>query len=221
MGIVNAFPAAIADGGNASANDIIITGSTKAFSYENTTATKIRSECFSGFYSYFTSVTFTACTEIGSYAFCKCYSLKTAVFPEVLSIYQAAFQSCSSLTTISFPKCKKINVAAFYDCRALVTASFPALTSVNNNGFAHCSNLTTVTLNVCSFLYSGAFYMCSKLSQLYLLSTKVVTLENLSAFDFTPIKSQTASIWVRASLYNAYKTASYWSQISAKIKSIT
>ena len=120
------------------------------------------------------------------------------------------FSSMSSyfdktITGYEDSKIKEIGSYVFYNCADLTTISFPSVTIIG----------------------SSAFQYCSKLTSLYLLGSQVATLTNINAFGSTPISNYTTetggaygSIFVPASLYDSYKTASKWSTYSSRLVSM-
>ena len=159
------------------------------------------------FYSYqgLQEVSFPACTVIGNNAFLGCESLANISFSECLVIGNSAFSNCSSLTSISFPVCMSIGSTAFQACSSLTGVSFPACENIGNNAFSNCVTLLS----------------------LYLEASTVCTLGN-DVFTSTPIGDYTTatsgvygSVYVPASLYDQYIVASNWSDISARIVSVS
>ena len=210
--------------------------------------TTIGSSAF-GYCTNLTTASFPLCTSIGSSAFCYCYSLTTISFPLCKTIGNSAFYSCTSLTTISFPSCtsigsntfnrctklttisfplcKIIGSTAFYYCSSLTTVSFPLCTSIGSDVFGYCSNLTTANFPLCTSIGNSAFRNCVNFISLYLTSvSKVPTLGGTNVFGSTPIGGYSASagqygsVYVPASLFSSFKTATYWSSISARIVSV-
>ena len=174
-----------------------------------------------------TSVNFPVCTTVGNSAFYGCTSLTTANFPVCTIIGNNAFTNCSSLTSVSFPACTNIGGTAFTGCFSLTEANFPVCTSIGNTAFQNCSSLTSVNFPACTSIGENAFYSCRKLLSLYLLGSSVCTLQNSNAFTSTPIAGYTTStngvygsIYVPASLYNSYKTATNWSYFADRFVSI-
>ena len=171
-----------------------------------------------------TTVSFPACTSIGDYAFLGCSSLTTVSFPACTSIGNYVFQGCSSLTTVSFPACTSIGYYAFQGCSSLTTVSFPARTSIGDYAFLGCSSLTTVSFPACTRIGYSAFYQCYRLVSLYITASSVCYLVASSAFKSTPIAGFTSytggaygSIFVPASLVDAYKSAARWSYFADRI----
>ena len=173
-----------------------------------------------------TTMSFPLCLYIGSYAFRSCTRLTTASFPSCTSISMCAFSYCSSLTTANFPLCISIGGSAFYSCSRLTTASFPLCTSISTNVFAYCYRLTTVSFPSCTSIGASAFVYCYNLLSIYLLGSSVPFLSS-NAFYSTPIGGRTTStggvygsIFVPASLYSSYLTATNWSVYSSRIVSV-
>ena len=196
-----------------------------------------------------TTASFPACTSIGADAFCNCSSLTTANFPACTYIGADAFASCSRLTTASFPACTDIGGYAFEYCYSLTTASFPAATSISASAFYNCSSLTTANfpaatnigsgafsnckfLTIASFpavknIYQQAFRNCIRLTELHLEGvSSVPRLSGTSHFLSTPIggyssmAGQYGSVFVPASLYESFLTATNWSSIASRIVSV-
>lgn len=161
------------------------------------------------------------CTYVGSTAFDKCYSLSYAILSNVSYVGEFAFNSCFSLYSAdlrnvqvigegAFNNCSRLNFStplykcnvigetAFFDCIALTSLELPSIRSISRYAFEGCSSLSIITIG-----YSG-----------------VCSLNNSNAFYRTQITSSTGSIYVPASLVNAYKSAPNWSYYSAIIRSI-
>ena len=158
-------------------------------------------------------------------AFASC-GLVEANFPNMVQIGSSAFVSCKSMTSFNAPKLSSVGTSAFAYCHALREFDAPLVELVPNGGFAHCYSLTTVKLAKASYIYNSAFTNCSHLLSLYLLSTSVVNLYSLNAFYYTPMSSSSytdsfGSIYVPASLVDAYKSANNWSVYSDRITAYT
>ena len=171
------------------------------------------------------TVSFPVCTTIGTGAFAYCSSLGTASFPVCTTISTGAFSYCYNLSAVSFPSCIKISGNAFAFCSNLSTASFPSCTMIGTGAFSRCSNLGTVSLPVCTMIDANAFAYCYNLFSLYLLGSSLASLANKNAFLSTPISTSTdgvyGSIFVPASLYNSYISATNWSYYQARIVGLT
>lgn len=200
--------------------------------------------------SHLTYVSAPKCIHIGDYTFKGCNSLSRVYIPSVSFIGTRAFDGCSYLKYINMKSCNWVDFKAFNGCSRLLSISVPYLEYVGSNAFYDCRTLSTVSLPVvkriwsqafencyslksvyisgtCSYIGNLAFYSCSNLSTITLnlssvckLSTDQYTSAGLHFRD-TPIDSGTGRIYVRASLVSAYKSASYWSQYSSQIFSIT
>jgi hypothetical protein len=172
-----------------------------------------------------TDVSFPACTKINNYAFNGCASLSTVNFPSCSYIGNYAFNNCTKLVDISFSAVTKINNCAFNNCTSLSTVSFPKCSTIAYSAFSGCTNLASAEFSVCSCIYTGAFSNCSKLTSLVLYSSSVAALSNVGAFKNTPMSASSytgtfGSIYVPASLVDAYKSATNWVTYADRITAI-
>ena len=172
---------------------------------------------------------FPECTTIGSWAFYKCYYPVVASFSKCSSIGASAFCSCSTyLTTAIFPSCNYIGSNAFAFCYNLNSIEILSCSYIGSWAFTGCHSLTTVSFPNCSYIGNSAFYNCYNLLSFYLLGSSVPILSGTSVFYSTPISTYTTStggvrgtIFVRASLYNDFITATNWATYSSRIVSLT
>jgi hypothetical protein len=147
---------------------------------------------------------FITTNTIRAYAFCSQEIISRVEAPNVSLINNGAFMYCSGLTTASFLAAYSVYRSAFYACTELITANFP------------------------SAIYFGrqAFQYCHKLVELRLDSVNSVPRLEASVFADTPIGGYSASagqfgsVFVPASLYQSFLTASYWSSIASRIVSV-
>ena len=211
--------------------------------------TTIGSYAFNGCTS-LTSITFPKCSYIGSNAFTGCSSLTTISFPECTTIGSYAFASNSQLSTLSFSKCNLISGNAFQNCSILSSIYFPACTSINIYAFQSCSALTTINFPQTTFISGYAFQSCIQLSEVVLPKianfswqaifgscynlisfnlasvSAVPSLQYSNIFLSTPIAGYSASagqygsIYVPASLYDAFKSATNWTYFSSRMVSV-
>lgn len=166
-------------------------------------------------------------SSIGSYAFYIYNNLIMVSFPNVIDIGGYAFWNCSALTTISFPNVTSVGNYAFCSCVSLTTINFPNATYIGSYTFRYDHLLTTVSFPSATYIGSYTFGSCYNLLSLYLLGSSIPTLVSTNAFITTPISSYTTStggvygsIYVPASLYNSYKTATNWTAYSSRFVSV-
>ena len=159
-------------------------------------------------------------THVGSYAFANCSSLTSANFPQCTDIYDYAFGNCSALTTANFPECTGIESNAFLQCYNLTSVSFPVCKTIGSWAFGYCSSLTSANFPQCTEINKNAFYSCKSLSRIDLGTSSVCVLISSTTFRNTPIASGTGSIYVPASLVDAYKAATNWVYFSSIIYGI-
>ena len=138
----------------------------------------------------------------------------------VTNIGTDAFSQCKSLVSVSFPNATKLGADAFSGCSRLENVELPKVLSISSQAFLSCSSLKSLTFFVLQTVGSYAFLYCSKFETLILRSTKVVTLDNVNAFNNTRIKSGTGYIYVPRTLVDTYKAATNWSTYAAQIRAI-
>ncbi len=106
-------------------------------------STTVPSNYFSG-WSNVEEIVLENTTEIGSYAFNSCSSLKSITLPSTLTtINDWAFSYCSSLSSVVLPSSLSvIRAYAFYNCPSLMSIVLPSsLTSIDSEAFANCNKL--------------------------------------------------------------------------------
>ena len=164
--------------------------------------------------SLLTKVSLPECRYIGDQTFQECSSLTQVSLPECRYIGNQTFQFCSSLTQVSLPECRYIGDEAFWGCN-LSDISLPLCEYIGYCALLACS-FTQVNLPMCSYIGSKAFWNCVYLSSITIGYSGVCSL-SYEGFMYTPITDGTGSIYVPASLVDAYKSAPNWSQFSSQI----
>ena len=186
------------------------------------------------------SINLPKCINISASAFGQCTRLSSINLPLASNIGEGAFATCVSLSQISLPACSYISAnSVFYNCTTKLYVDLPACTSLGSDVFRYAYGLESVSLPVCSSIGDRTFTFCRKLSylnlpkceviggrafcscynllSLYLGGSSLCTLLSTSAFSSTPIGGYTTStsgvygsIFVPASLYDSYKSATNW-----------
>ena len=166
------------------------------------------------------SIDLPNCLLINSYGFENCSSLMSLNLPLCTSIMTSAFAFGQRLQSISLPNCSYVGDGAFGWCSALPSVNLPLCTSFgkdfldNCSTFMYCSALSIVKIPLCSDIGKHAFLDCINLKEVYLNSVSSVT--TISSNTFSNCSNLT-SVYVPASLVDAFKVAKYWSSISDKI----
>jgi uncharacterized repeat protein (TIGR02543 family) len=137
---------------------------------------------FFGFSS-LTSVSASAATSIGDYAFEFCTSLTSVSFPAATTIAGGAFLYCTSLTSVSFPATTTIaNNGAFWNCTSLAFFNLTgtgilstieggkALVQNNTELIAYPSASGNITLNTITSIRWNAFSGCTSLTSVSFLA---------------------------------------------------
>ena len=154
--------------------------------------------------------------------------------PSCKYIGSSTFMNQSGIKNVSLPNCKYIDYNAFYDCEYLQNVNIPNVEIINQEAFNYCVSLTSISLQNCKHIHKFAFNACKKLSSvdlpiceqidgyafqgaglitLTLGSNKVVSADNA----LNNVNQYLSSIYVPASLVDAYKSANYWSRFSSRI----
>lgn len=180
--------------------------------------------CFGGCAS-LTNVSLPACTSIFGATFCYLYNLSTVDLPVCSALPVMTFCECTNLTSVNAPACTSVGSMAFQSCTALTAIDLPACEVVDTYGFAGCTALVAVSIPVCTMLSTSVFANCANLISLYLDGVSAVTsiIAGSNYFDGTPIggysdvAGQYGSIFVPASLADAFRSDRYWSYFSSRI----
>ena len=206
----------------------LLSGTTKAIASDFTSYLSVSKSDITG-------VLLPECRYIGNQTFQSCSSLTQVSLPECRYIGNQTFQSCSSLTQVSLPECRYIGNQTFQEC-SLTQVSLPECRYIGDEAFWGCNlsdislplceyigyaalltcSFTQVNLPMCSYIGSKAFWNCVYLSSITIGYSGVCSL-SYEGFLYTPITDGTGSIYVPASLVDAYKSAPNWSQFSSQI----
>lgn len=159
-------------------------------------------------------------TEIGAKAFAYCTSLSSVTIPNTVSTFATgAFYICSALTSVNIPSgVTTINGEAFSGCSSLTSIEIPnGVIGLSGNVFGNCTSLENVTIGTgCTAITSHAFNGCVNLQSITIKATTPPHLV-ISPFSNT---NNTFTIYVPSSAVNTYKTSSYWSSYSSRIRAI-
>lgn len=133
------------------------------------------------------------------------------------------FSGCYALSMFSAPKyAKEIFGWMFYYCYNLKECNVPLANAISFNAFAGCSKLQSLSFMSLSTIASSAFIKCSSLESVYLLYSSLCKLAAANAFYYTPMFHSSylghyGSIFVPASLVDAYKSATNWAVYADRI----
>lgn len=177
---------------------------------------------------------FPLLSSVPQYAFDNCSLMKSAILENATGVGWGTFRSCWSLVSVSLPVAHTLGSSAFTNCNKLKTIVLPDAVYIYNYAFLKNESLSTVILGynnygtASGFLSTYAFSGCYRLMSLYLLRSKVYSLNGVNVFTATPISTFTTytsgvngSIFVPESLYNSYITATNWSTYASRFVSLT
>lgn len=207
--------------------DKILDGSFSG-AYESDAVTKLKRYAFADCKD-LTSVSLPNCTELlGGYQFAECKNLESVNLPNCTLIEgNSTFYNASKLKTINISNVITMTDASrmFYYCTALEEFSAPNLTSSTKTlrMFDGCKTLKSISFPKLSgtTISTNTFYGCGALTTLILGGSQLNPLENVNAFDYTPINKGTVYIYVPDALVNEYKQATNWANYADQIKPIS
>ena len=154
------------------------------------------------------AITLTA-TNIQAQRFKGMTGITSITAPNVGTLREQIFSSCTGLQSISFANALSVNsTQQFLGCTSLTSVDLPKLTTPGGNMFQGCTNLEVVDFpKVTRMNVSRLFYGCTKLKTLILRSTSVVSLSN-DVFTNTPFGSggSGGTVYIPKSLYDALGT---------------
>ena len=185
----------------------------------------IGSHAFESIYGYFNIAEFPMAEIVGTSAFKDTY-LKSASFPKVKIISDCAFCGAYKISTVYFPEAISIYYMAFNNCEVIQEVYFPKVSAIGANAFGICTSLMTASFPKATVIKGAAFFNCTRFISLYLNGSSICSLLDTSQFYNTPIGGYSTvagrygSIYVPASLYNTYISASGWSQFASRFVSI-
>ena len=184
-------------------------------------------------------------TKIGDYAFYGKPNLEIVDVPNVTTIGNRAFDTCSSLLEVNAPNTVSLGVA-FVNCSKLLKVSFPLASGFHISHeflFSGCSSLYSVDLPKLNLLPNSSFQGCTSLKQIRLPNIrdirnyvfkdsglKALILPNSSylfstistvAFAGSHITSGGSGyIYVPRALVDTYKSATNWTTVASQIRAI-
>ena len=158
------------------------------------------------------SIDLPKCKRMIQNDFNLCQDLQNINLPQCDYLGPKTFGTCVNLKSIDLPLCTTVGAYAFDYCFTMSIVSLPMCKYVGPQAFHSTFALSSVNLPVCSRIDSNAFADAIELQTLVLGYDSVVTIPAIGIFtDNIP------SIFVPASLVEAYKADTNWSQYSSQI----
>lgn len=177
------------------------------------------------------SVYLPECELLYGYTF-QSVPISSIDLPKCKRMIQNDFYLCQDLQNINLPQCDYLGPKTFGYCINLKSIDLPLCTTVGTNAFDFCFNMSSVSLPMCKYVGPNAFHstlalssvnlpVCSRIDSnafdgiiqtLVLGYDSVVTIPAIGIFT-----GNIPSIFVPASLVEAYKADTNWSQYSNSI----
>lgn len=165
----------------------------------------------------------TSVTSIKAFAFYRnTTGIVTLDLPNVTTIGEQAFFSCTTLTNINIPNVTSLPNSCFYQATSLKSLNLPKCTSLGTTCIRSCTSLETADMGVLKYIPAWTFTDCSVLTKLILRRTDAIcSLAKTNALDNTPIAKGTGYVYVDDNLIETYKTNSTWSTYASQIVGIS
>ena len=177
------------------------------------------------------SVYLPECEVLYGYTF-QSVPISSIDLPKCKRMIQNDFYLCQDLQNINLPQCDYLGPNTFKNCVNLKSIDLPLCTTVGANAFDYCFVMSSVSLPMCKYVGPNAFHsalalssvnlpVCSRIDRnafaevietLVLGYDSVVTIPAIGIFS-----GNIPSIYVPASLVEAYKADPNWSQYSDRI----
>ena len=157
-----------------------------------------------------TEIDLPECKYIGPSTFSGYNNVESLNVPNAVYISNGGV-AFSKITTLNLPNCLYLGDYAVFGCYSLTSVSLPECRYIGLQAFGYGSNITSINLPECRYIASSAFRQCGS-APLY-IGTNAVCVLGGSDLGY----SYTGSIYVPASLVDAYKSAPNWSAFSSRI----
>lgn len=158
--------------------------------------------------------------DVRNFAFYALTSLITVNFSNKVRLGDQCFRGCTNLIKFNALKANYVGSYAFYSCTKLGEINLPSAITVLTNAFAYCYALRKADFGVAKSIAASTFNRCNMLDTMIIRSATVATLENINAFNDTPIANGTGYIYVPTNIVESYKAATNWVTYASQIRSI-
>lgn len=210
-------------GGDTALADSILSGTVT--SYSSNTLSKVGTYGF-GFKTAITSVDCPNVTSIGDSAFYSCSALTNVNldWESITSLSGNTFYGCSALSTpIEFSGVETISGGSSFANSGFVELRFPKLTSAiayNALYGGYLGKLEKVYVGGTCTFGSMTFNNQTHLNTVILASNEICTAQSSNLFTSTPIASGTGYIYVPQALIEQYKVATNWATFANQFRAI-
>ena len=157
-------------------------------------------------------------TTIGAHTFRNMTNMMGSVsFPNVVTVGTNIFSS-TRLAKLSLPRVEKVGTSVFNDANVLVL-ELPSVKSITGEAFVLTTSCDRLILPSVTSLASACFNQFISLKELILPGDTLCVLGGVlskTSIDLTSI----GFIYVPANLYNAYASATNWSQYAGRLRKL-
>ena len=166
------------------------------------------------------SYTNNTVTTLVPYAIAYNTIMTTVSLPAVQIVNSFTFAGCSELETASLPLIEDTSQGLFYVCKKLKNVDMPRIKNIGVQAFQTCSALSYLDCCKATQIQTRAFNGAAELETLILRSEKLCTLDDVNAFNGTPMARGTGYIYVPADLLEEYRQATNWSAFEDLLRAI-
>ena len=151
--------------------------------------------------------------EIGGSAFKNCHSLTSIDLPNCERSGISAFEECIGLQTANIPKLTEIPANMFKNCHQLgidqetwspVPIDLPSVQVINDSAFLMDYTIMSISAPNLTRICSNAFNQCGSLDTLDISESYWCVLDDINAFEGTPLMAGLGEIHVPISSLSKY-----------------
>ena len=161
--------------------------------------------------------------EIGGSAFKNCHSLTSIDLPNCERSGISAFEECIGLQTANIPKLTEIPANMFKNCHQLgidqetwspVPIDLPSVQVINDSAFLMDYTIMSISAPNLTRICSNAFNQCGSLDTLDISESYWCVLDDINAFEGTPLMAGLGEIHVPISSLSKYQNDANWAMFS-------
>ena len=162
--------------------------------------------------------------SIGENAFNMCQNLLSIDLPNCIQAGPSAFEECGGLQTVNIPKLTEIPANMFKNCHSLgfdqesveplSNIDLPSVQIIKNSAFLMCGSITSISAPNLTRICSNAFKQCISLTTLDISGSYWCDLEDINAFEETPLMLGDGEIHVPNLSLSKYQNDANWSVLS-------
>lgn len=160
-------------------------------------------------------------TSISNYGLAYKSKLTSISLPNVTTVGDRAFMSCTGCTSINLPALETTRTFIFNGMTSLEEVVLPSVTNMSHNCFVSCSKIKKVDFHKITYFGFSIFSGCTNFETLIVRTPSVAQMGSSNLLTNTKIAGGTGYIYVPDNLVDSYKTATNWSTYASQIKGLS